>query len=201
MDRKVTVTVLALALLMTFSAVAPVLASQPKTTCQWAEIDISINPGTQWVTDTSILHQRGSQASNWMFGYPGGNTPINAPGIVTGNANINLATLSGNGVSKFSDSFLGGTLEGNTVWKATGAGPILYNGIDIASGPFPLAHDTPLGGLLFKGTFESHGTGELEGIKVVGEYVGVALSLPDGTPIGINVVWGTATYMVTGSGK
>ncbi len=199
--KKTAVVVIAFVLLMMSAVVSPVFASQPKTSYQWAEISISVNPGKQWTTDTSILHQRGSESNNWMFGLPWGNTPVDAPGTVIADANFNLATLNGGGISKFSDSVPGGTLEGSTPWKVTGAGLVIYDGIDITGGPFPLAHDTPLGGLLFKGTFEAHGTGDLGGIKVKGEYVGVSLSLPDGTPIGINVVWGTATYMVTGAGK
>ncbi len=37
--------------------------------------------------------------------------------------------------------------------------------------------------------------------STIGEYVGVALSLEDGTPLGINVIWGTETYMTTGNSK
>jgi hypothetical protein len=201
MNKKIVFAVFSMALLMMFAVVGPVIASKPKTTYQWAEIDISIDPGTQWITDTNILHQRGMQSNNWMYGAPWGDTPISAPGIVTGDCNINLATLNGGGLSKFSDSYSGGTIEGNTVWKYTGAGLIFYDGIPITSGPFTVDLGQPLGGLLFKGTGEMHGTGELEGIKMMGEYVGVTLSLPDGTPLGISVVWGTATFMVTGASK
>jgi hypothetical protein len=149
------------------------------------------------VAVTAILHQKGGIANNWMFGTPWGDSLT--PGTTVTSSVINLATLKGNGVTKFSDSFPTGTMDGCTIWKATGAGPITYGGIDITSGPVKIAHGTPLGGLLFKGTFECRGTGELEGIKVKGEYIGVGLANPDGTPTGINVVWGTAIYMLPNS--
>jgi hypothetical protein len=94
-----TIAVLALTVLM---IVAPVIASQPKTTINWGEIDVSIDSGIQWISDTSILHQRGSVANNWIFGSSWGETPVDLPGVVTiVDGNINLVTLSGGGLTKY----------------------------------------------------------------------------------------------------
>jgi len=181
--------------------VPPALASQPKGVYIFGEIDIANTPPTQIFSGPNIVHNRGGEFINYMFGAPWGDSIT--PGIVSGIGNINLATTSGTGLSKFVDSYPTGTMEGTTAWKITGAGAWIYEGPTMSAQDLTFTHGvTLLIGLQFEGNFVGHGTGELDGIKWSGEYTGVVLVDPQtGNPTGVNVVWGPATYMYTGQSK
>jgi hypothetical protein len=191
-------TILVLAM---FLAVAPALASQPKGTYTFGEIDITTTPPTQTFTGPNIVHNRGSESINYMFGAPWGNSIT--PGIVTGIANLNLETVTGEGLSHFVDSYPTGTMEGSTAWKVVGAGMWIYQGPTMTAAGMTIVHGvTLLIGIGFEGTFVGHGTDGLDGVKWSGEYQGVVLvDLQTGNPTGVEVVWGPATYMYTGQSK
>jgi hypothetical protein len=206
MNRKIPFLVTTLALLiMLLTSVAPAMASQPKTTYTFGEIDFPdpAHLGTQFYSAPNLLHTRDSGALNYMFGAPWGSSLT--PGHVTSNVNVdlrNMEAVTGTGLAHFVDSYPTGTMVGTTSFKIVGAGALFYNGPDIIVNSETLytAGDLLIGSI-FEGTVVGHGEGGLDGIHWSGDYMGVGLIDGTGMPTGINVIWGQATYMVTGAGK
>jgi hypothetical protein len=204
MNRKIPLLITTIALLvMLLASVAPAMACKTKTTYTFGEIDFPdpAHPGTQFYSPAGVLHVRDSGALNYMFGAPWGYSLT--PGHVTSNVNVDLrnpASVTGKGLAHFVDSYPTGTMVGTTPFKITGAGALVYNGPDIIVDSKTLykAGDLLIGSL-FEGTVVGYGRGGLEGIHWSGEYVGVGLiDLATGTPTGVNVIWGQATFRVTG---
>lgn len=199
-NKKVLVMVLAFALLMLFSAVAPVFAAPPtRGTFSQGIVQVADTPGESWVTG-DILHRRSFTSVSYLYGAPWGNS-LSGTGSTGTTFQLNTVTLTGGSVGKTFDTYAAGIVVGTINNKFVGAGPYTYMGPTFSftlpgiSGT--VTNGATYVGLLFTGFGVKHGvSGDLKGLETMEKYTGVAIQV--GPLAGVLLVDNTVTYKLPG---
>lgn len=205
--KRVAVVVLVLALSMLFAAVVPAMAAKPTVVpCAFTASAINLlDPGKVWWTgDDTILHVRGIALSYGLFMGP--TLQIGRVEIIT-DFNFNTETGEGNTVRTWCMTFIEplnypqgtpanvpnpygiGTLEGKEVGKATSVYALVL----------PQSPNLMMPGDYTGLLVATHGTGDFEKAKLMGETVGAPFNFyPGKWTERIRVGWNGVDPVITG---
>ncbi len=179
MNKKILLTVSALAAVCLLATFSPAFAAPPtKGTYTQVIIGHAVVPAKEWLTG-DILHSIGGVGEYYIYGapFPLGNSISSS---ASSNFELNIVSLTGNLLGHAVDNFAAGTVEGIINAKFNGPNVYVYLGptftFTLGGITAKLTTGDTFAGLVYEVLVVKHGTGDLTGFTMKGISKGISIS-------------------------